>query len=101
MVSGSLIGGIKQTQEMLDFCGEKGITASIEKIPIDYVNTAYERMLRSDVRYRWVEAAMGQADLSILDMGANGRHCRPEQAGAATGDRMTRWDPLAPLQVRH
>ncbi|KAG2436960.1 hypothetical protein HXX76_006476 [Chlamydomonas incerta] len=54
MVSGSLIGGIKQTQEMLDFCGEKGITASIEKIPIDYVNTAYERMLRSDVRYRFV-----------------------------------------------
>ncbi|KAG2425872.1 hypothetical protein HYH02_014936 [Chlamydomonas schloesseri] len=52
MVSGSLIGGIRQTQEMLDFCGEKGITASIEKIPIDYINTAYERMLRSDVRYR-------------------------------------------------
>ncbi|EFJ41249.1 hypothetical protein VOLCADRAFT_107767 [Volvox carteri f. nagariensis] len=53
-VSGSLIGGIKETQEMLDFCGEKGIGATIEKIPIDYVNTAYERMLKSDVRYRFV-----------------------------------------------
>ncbi|PNW85730.1 hypothetical protein CHLRE_03g207800v5 [Chlamydomonas reinhardtii] len=59
MVSGSLIGGIKQTQEMLDFCGEKGITASIEKIPIDYVNTAYERVLRSDVRYRFVIDVQG------------------------------------------
>ncbi|GLC47085.1 Cinnamyl alcohol dehydrogenase 8 [Pleodorina starrii] len=53
-VGGSLIGGIRQTQEMLDFCGQHGIGASIEKIPIDYVNTAYERMLRSDVRYRFV-----------------------------------------------
>ncbi|GIL74895.1 hypothetical protein Vretimale_2519 [Volvox reticuliferus] len=53
-LGGSIIGGIKQTQEMLDFCAEKGIGASIEKIPIEYVNTAYERMMRSDVRYRFV-----------------------------------------------
>ncbi|KAG2425878.1 hypothetical protein HYH02_014941 [Chlamydomonas schloesseri] len=59
LISGSLIGGIRQTQEMLNFCGEKGITASIEKIPIDYVNTAYERMLRSDVRYRFVIDVQG------------------------------------------
>jgi D-arabinose 1-dehydrogenase-like Zn-dependent alcohol dehydrogenase len=39
---------------MLDFCGQHGITATIEKIPIDEVNTAYERMLKSDVRYRYV-----------------------------------------------
>jgi alcohol dehydrogenase (NADP+) len=53
-ISGSLIGGLKETQEMLDFCGEHGITADIEKIRLDEVNTAYERMLRSDVRYRFV-----------------------------------------------
>ncbi|KXZ45224.1 hypothetical protein GPECTOR_57g514 [Gonium pectorale] len=53
-VSGSLIGGIKQTQEMLDFCAEKGIASTIEKIPIDYVNKSYERMAKSDVRYRFV-----------------------------------------------
>ena len=51
---GSLIGGIAETQEMLDFCAEKGITADIEKINIDYINTAYERLLKSDVKYRFV-----------------------------------------------
>ena len=53
-IAGSLIGGIAETQEMLDFCSEKGITCMIETIPIDQVNEAYERMLRSDVRYRFV-----------------------------------------------
>ena len=52
-VSGSLIGGIAETQEMLDFCGEHGITADVEVIPIQQVNEAYERMLRSDVKYRF------------------------------------------------
>jgi len=52
-VSGSLIGGIRETQEMLDFCGEHGITADVEVIPIRRVNEAYERMLRSDVKYRF------------------------------------------------
>jgi D-arabinose 1-dehydrogenase-like Zn-dependent alcohol dehydrogenase len=51
---GSLIGGIKETQEMLDFCGEKNIVADIEKIPMDYVNTANERMIKGDVKYRFV-----------------------------------------------
>jgi D-arabinose 1-dehydrogenase-like Zn-dependent alcohol dehydrogenase len=51
---GSLIGGIKETQEMLDFCGEKNIVADIEKISMDYVNTANERMIRGDVKYRFV-----------------------------------------------
>lgn len=46
MVAGSLIGGIKETQEMLDFCGKHNITSTIEKIPIDYVNTALDRMLK-------------------------------------------------------
>ena len=51
---GSLIGGIKETQEMLDFCGKHGITATIEQIPMQAINTAYERMLKSDVKYRFV-----------------------------------------------
>jgi uncharacterized zinc-type alcohol dehydrogenase-like protein len=53
-LAGSLIGGIPETQEMLDFCGEHGITCDIERIAIDQVNEAYERMLRSDVKYRFV-----------------------------------------------
>jgi uncharacterized zinc-type alcohol dehydrogenase-like protein len=53
-LAGSLIGGIAETQEMLDFCADRGIACDIEKINIDYINTAYERMLRSDVKYRFV-----------------------------------------------
>ncbi len=52
-LSGSPIGGIAETQEMLDFCGEHGITADVEVIPIQKVNEAYERLLRSDVKYRF------------------------------------------------
>ncbi|HMS56499.1 MAG TPA: NAD(P)-dependent alcohol dehydrogenase [Fimbriimonadaceae bacterium] len=53
-LSGSLIGGIRETQEMLDFCAHKGITCDIEVIPMSAINEAYERMLKSDVRYRFV-----------------------------------------------
>lgn len=53
-LSGSLIGGIRETQEMLDFCGDKGITADVELIRIQQINEAYERMLKSDVKYRFV-----------------------------------------------
>jgi alcohol dehydrogenase (NADP+) len=53
-LSGSMIGGIAETQEMLDFCGKHGITSDIEIIPIQKINEAYERMLRSDVKYRFV-----------------------------------------------
>jgi uncharacterized zinc-type alcohol dehydrogenase-like protein len=53
-LAGSLIGGIAETQEMLDFCAEHGIAAEIEMIPIQQINEAYERMLRSDVKYRFV-----------------------------------------------
>ena len=53
-LSGSLIGGIQETQEMLDFCAEHGIVSEIELIPVQQVNTAYERMLKNDVRYRFV-----------------------------------------------
>ena len=53
-MAGSMIGGIAQTQEMLDFCGEKNIVSEIELISADYVNTAYERTVKSDVRFRFV-----------------------------------------------
>jgi uncharacterized zinc-type alcohol dehydrogenase-like protein len=53
-LGGSLIGGIAETQEMLDFCAEHGIAAEIELIKIDQINEAYERMLKSDVKYRFV-----------------------------------------------
>jgi uncharacterized zinc-type alcohol dehydrogenase-like protein len=52
-VSGSMIGGIAETQEMLDFCGKHNITADVEVIPIQKVNEAYERLLKSDVKYRF------------------------------------------------
>jgi uncharacterized zinc-type alcohol dehydrogenase-like protein len=52
-LSGSLIGGIDETQEMLDFCGKHNITADVEVIPIHKVNEAYERLSRADVKYRF------------------------------------------------
>jgi uncharacterized zinc-type alcohol dehydrogenase-like protein len=53
-IAGSLIGGIKETQEMLDFCGKHNITCDIELIDIKDINTAYDRMVKSDVKYRFV-----------------------------------------------
>ena len=53
-LSASLIGGIAETQEMLDYCGEHGIVSDIELIPIQQINEAYERVLKSDVKYRFV-----------------------------------------------
>ncbi len=53
-ISGSLIGGIKETQEMLDFCGKHNIVSDVEVIDIKDINTAYERMIKSDVKYRFV-----------------------------------------------
>ncbi|MGG2476470.1 NAD(P)-dependent alcohol dehydrogenase, partial [Rhizobium sp. BR5] len=58
---GSMIGSIKETQEMLDFCGKHNIVSEIEKIDIKDVNEAYERVLKSDVRYRFV------IDMASLD----------------------------------
>ena len=60
-LSGSMIGSIKETQEMLDFCGKHNIVSEIEKIHIREINAAYERVLKSDVRYRFV------IDMTILD----------------------------------
>ena len=52
--AGSSIGGIRETQEMLDFCAEKGIAPEVEVISAEQINEAYERVLKSDVRYRFV-----------------------------------------------
>ena len=60
-IAGSLIGGIKETQEMLDFCAEHGIVSEIEMIRMQQIDDAYERMLRSDVKYRFV------IDMASLD----------------------------------
>jgi uncharacterized zinc-type alcohol dehydrogenase-like protein len=65
-LAGSVIGGIRETQEMLDFCAEHGITADVEVIPIQKVDEAYDRLMRSDVKYRFV-----------LDMASLGRAARP------------------------
>jgi uncharacterized zinc-type alcohol dehydrogenase-like protein len=53
-LAGSMIGGVPETQEMLDYCGQHNITSEVEVIPIQQINEAYERMLRQDVKYRFV-----------------------------------------------
>jgi uncharacterized zinc-type alcohol dehydrogenase-like protein len=53
-LAGSQIGGIAETQEMLDFCGKHGVACDIEEVPIQKVNEAYERVTKGDVRYRFV-----------------------------------------------
>ena len=53
-LAGSIIGGIRETQEMLDFCAERGITSDVEVIPIQQTNQAFERLVKSDVKYRFV-----------------------------------------------
>lgn len=54
MIAGSCIGGIAETQDMLDFCGKHGITADVEVIDIQNIDDAFGRMLKSDVKYRFV-----------------------------------------------
>ena len=53
-VAGSMIGGIKETQEMLDFCGTHNIVSDVEMIDIQNINTAFDRVVKSDVKYRFV-----------------------------------------------
>ena len=53
-ISGSLVGGVKETQEMLDFCSAHKIYPNIEIVPIQYVNEAWERLTKGDVKYRFV-----------------------------------------------
>ena len=58
-IGGSSIGGIKETQEMLNFCSKHNITCEIENISIEYVNTAMERLMNNDVHYRFVIDVQG------------------------------------------
>ena len=53
-IAGSLIGGVGETQEMLDLCGERGVVSEVEVIPIQQINVAYDRAVASDVKYRFV-----------------------------------------------
>jgi uncharacterized zinc-type alcohol dehydrogenase-like protein len=53
-IAGSMIGGMPETQEMLEYCGQHKITADVEVIPIQKINEAFERMLKQDVKYRFV-----------------------------------------------
>jgi alcohol dehydrogenase (NADP+) len=53
-ISGSIVGGIRETQGMLDFCGEHNVTADIEMIGMQQINQAYDRLLKNDVKYRFV-----------------------------------------------
>src|SRR3546814_12279217 len=76
-LAGSMIGGIPETREMLDFCAEHDIVADIEMIRADQVNEAYERMLASDVKYRFV---MENATLGDV---AEGRFEQPGFQGAS------------------
>jgi uncharacterized zinc-type alcohol dehydrogenase-like protein len=64
-LAGSIIGGLAETQEMLDFCGEHNISADVEVIPIQKVNEAYERLIKSDVKYRFaIDMASLKAEAS-------------------------------------
>ncbi len=72
-LSGSGIGGIKETQEMLDFCAEHGVACEIELIRIQQINEAYERVLRSDVKYRFV---IDMASLRVMRREPRGRFSR-------------------------
>jgi uncharacterized zinc-type alcohol dehydrogenase-like protein len=53
-IAGSLMGGLRETQQMIDFCAARGVTSEVEVIPIQKINEAYSRLLKNDVRYRFV-----------------------------------------------
>jgi len=67
-LSGSLIGGIAKTQEMLDFCGKNNITADVEVIPIHKINEAYERLSRADVKYRFSIDMASQVVVTLVSL---------------------------------
>ena len=58
-ITGSFVGSMKETEEMLEFCKEKGLTSMIEVVKMDYINTAFERLEKNDVRYRFVVDVAG------------------------------------------
>lgn len=58
-ITGSFIGSMKETEEMLEFCKEKGLTSMIEVVTMDYINMAFERLKKNDVRYRFAVDVAG------------------------------------------
>lgn len=58
-ITGSFVGSMKETEEMLEFCKEKDLTSTIELVKMDYINTAFERLEKNDVRYRFVVDVAG------------------------------------------
>jgi len=98
-VAGSLIGGIAETQEMLDFCGQHGITSQVETITMDGINEAQERMLRSDVKYRFVIEMQGATQAP--DAGCSRRVGRDDLAGleSAAGTRLDRGGILPLMRI--
>jgi uncharacterized zinc-type alcohol dehydrogenase-like protein len=91
-LAGSLIGGIAETQEMLDFCAEHNIGSDIEMIAIQQINEAYERLLKGDVRYRFV------IDMASLTRSAN---TRPGSEAGARPLRRAPGDSLYARQQEH
>jgi uncharacterized zinc-type alcohol dehydrogenase-like protein len=85
-LAGSLIGGIRETQEMLDFCSEHGIVSEIEMIPIQKINDAFERMLKSDVKYRFV---IDMASLASETPGDSARQTTPMKDRVIRGGAST------------
>ena len=73
-ITGSFIGSMKETEEVLEFCKEKGVTSMIEMVKMDYVNTAFERLEKNDVRYRFVVDVAGskldQWNITLLENGS-------------------------------
>lgn len=59
VITGSFVGSMKETEEMLDFCKEKNLSSMIEMVSMDYINTAFERLEKNDVRYRFVVDVAG------------------------------------------
>ena len=89
-LSGSIIGGLPETQEMLDFCGAHNITADVEVIPIQKVNEAYERLLKSDVKYRFSHRyGFAQGGVTGMTGWHQPRGLKPD---SAPQDTMTNYD---------
>lgn len=92
-LSGSLIGGIAETQEMLDFCGRNGVVCDVEMIRMQQINKAYERMLRSDVKYRFV------IDMASLKGGAATADVQPTTSGRVSKPSVSTRGPLGVMST--
>ena len=92
-LSGSLIGGIRETQEMLDFCAEHGVVSNVEVISIQQVNEAYERVIKSDVRYRFV-IDLASLQVAVTGQDTQGHPLRVPKVGHPQLLRLRRQAPM-------